>query len=338
MRLAEALEGVVVTEMGHIRARLNFPQAHPAYAGEVGPDAEWDVVADARTVLGVGCRFFRRRVQDPPYLVAGQRVIHVHTNPGILGVPRPADVAMLADPASALTALLDGVARRPLEPDERRRRAERRGALRRRWVARGAPPAVEAGHSLGVTPVIRTLSAVASAANAVIVDDAVASRPFLLRHYDFRRPDTYHSQGGGILGWGGGAAIGIRMGVERPVVAVLGDGCLLYGPQCLWSAARYGVPVVFLVINNRGYVSIKQSLHRLDGRARRHGDYVGCDLAEPTIDMVALATSLGVRAHRVATARDLERALKEALAATVPALLDVIVGEDEYLPGAPPHR
>lgn len=336
VRLAEAIEGVVVTEMGHIRALLNFPQEHPAYAGEVGPDAEWDVVAEARTVLGVGCRFFRRRFQDPPYLVAGQRVIHVHTNPGVLGVPRPADVAMLADPASALTALLDALARRPLEADERRRRDERRRTLRRRWVARCAPPAVEAGNGFGVTQVIRTLSDVASAANAVIVDDAVASRPFLLRHYDFRRPGTYHSQGGGILGWGGGAAVGIRMGVERPVVAVLGDGCLLYGPQCLWSAARYRVPVVFLVINNRGYVSIKQSLHKFGGRARRLGDYVGCDVTDPAIDLVGLATSLGARAYRVASAKDLARTLAEALTSTVPVVLDVIVAEEGYLPRGRP--
>jgi benzoylformate decarboxylase len=332
VRLAEALEAVVVTEMGHIRALLNFPHDHAAYVGEVGPDAEWDVVAEARTVLGVGARFFRRRFQDPPYLVAGQRVIQVHTDPRVLGVPRPPDVAMLADPATTLTTLLDALARRPLDAAERRRRAERQAMLRRRWVARCEPPSVPAGDGLGVTQVIRTLSDVASAADAVIVDDAVASRPFLLRHYDFRMPGTYHSQGGGILGWGGGAAIGIRMGRPRPVVAVLGDGCLLYGPQCLWSAARYGVPVVFVVINNRGYVSIKQSLHKFARRARRLGDYVGCDLVTPTIDFVGLATSMGVRAHRVTSVKDLAAALEEALTSTVPVLLDVIVGEDEYLP------
>lgn len=336
LRLAEALDGVVVTEMGHIRARLNFPHDHRAYVGEVGPDAEWDVVAEAGTVLGVGCRFFRRRFQDPAYLVAGQRVIHVHTNPAVLGVPRRADVAIVADPASVLTALLDALARSPLDAAERRRRAERQASLRRRWIARCAPPAGPVGDNLGVTQVIRTLSDVASAANAVIVDDAVASRPFLLRHYDFRVPGTYHSQGGGILGWGGGAAVGMRMGGTRPVVAVLGDGCLLYGPQCLWSAARYGVPVVFLVINNRGYVSIKQSLHKLGRRARRLGDYVGCDVTEPAVDLVGLATSLGVRAHQVTSAKDLARTLEEALTSTVPILLDVIVGEDEYLPRGRP--
>jgi benzoylformate decarboxylase len=330
VRLAEACEAVVVTEMGHIRARLNFPQDHRAYVGEVGPDAEWDVVADARTVLGVGCRFFQRRFQDPPYLVAGQRVIHVHTNPAVLGVPRAPDVAMVADPATAAAALLEALGRRPPEAGERERRRQRQAMLRQRWMQRCTAPSAAGGNGLGVTQVIRTLSDVASAANAVIVDDAVASRPFLLRHYDFRVPGTYHSQGGGILGWGGGAAVGMRMGGARPVVAVLGDGCLLYGPQCLWSAARYGVPVVFLVINNRGYVSIKQSLRKLAGRARRSGDYVGCDLAEPTIDMVGLATSLGVEGHRVTSAKDLAPALEKALASMVPVLLDVVVGEEEY--------
>ena len=57
---------------------------------------------------------------------------------------------------------------------------------------------------------------------------------------------------------------------------------------------------------------------------------IGCDLAEPTIDMVGLATSLGVEGHRVMSAKDLAPALEKALASMVPVLLDVVVGEEEY--------
>ena len=48
------------------------------------------------------------------------------------------------------------------------------------------------------------------------------------------------------LGWGLPAAIGLQLGdPSRRVVAMLGDGALHYTVSALWTAARYGVPVVF---------------------------------------------------------------------------------------------
>jgi len=52
----------------------------------------------------------------------------------------------------------------------------------------------------------------------------------------------------GALGWGLPAAIGLQLGdPSRRVVAILGDGALHYTVSVLWTAARYRVPVVFVV-------------------------------------------------------------------------------------------
>src|SRR5262249_61933258 len=78
-----------------------------------------------------------------------------------------------------------------------------------------------------------------------------------------RTPGRFLYSRGRGLGWGLPAALGVSLGRDRePVVAVVGDGSFLYSPQALWTAVREGLPVVAVVMNNRGHLI----LPRLPGR------------------------------------------------------------------------
>ena len=69
-----------------------------------------------------------------------------------------------------------------------------------------------------------------------------------------RRPLGFLSAAMGGLGFGLSAPIGVRMALPaRPVVAVVGDGSSMYVIQALWSAARYEVGAIFVVLANGGY-------------------------------------------------------------------------------------
>ena len=76
------------------------------------------------------------------------------------------------------------------------------------------------------------------------------------------------------LGQGLRLALGMKLGApERPVVAVVGDGSFLYNPipQAFGAARDYGLPIVVLIMNNRGYRAMLNG-HRLyyaDGMAQR---------------------------------------------------------------------
>jgi benzoylformate decarboxylase len=105
---------------------------------------------------------------------------------------------------------------------------------------------------------------------------------------------------------------------------VIGDGSALYGIQALWSAARYRVGAVFVVLANGGY----QVMNRL---AEAQGEAAPWpDLA--SIDIAAMARAQGCAAQRVETHDELELALDEALSAnaerTEPLLIEVIVQPD----------
>jgi benzoylformate decarboxylase len=102
---------------------------------------------------------------------------------------------------------------------------------------------------------------------------------------------------------------------DRPVVAVLGDGCAMFGLQALWSAARYGVPVAFVVMNNGEYRTLKDTLDREKSRSTALGRYVGLDLRDPALDWSGAGTLFGVPVARPGSTGELAE-----LIATVPEL------------------
>lgn len=110
--------------------------------------------------------------------------------------------------------------------------------------------------------------------------------------------------------------------------------------QALWTAARYGPPVITVVFNNRAYVSVKVPLHWLDGRAAKTANYVGVDLTPPDLDFVRLAEGFGVTGRRVEDPEDIRAALEEALATGEPRVIEVLTDPRETgygLPPLPPH-
>jgi len=87
----------------------------------------------------------------------------------------------------------------------------------------------------------------------------------------------------------------------------------------MWTAARYNVNVLFLVVDNSGYYILKG-----------FRDAIGIDdtvpgLDLPGLDLVKVAEGMGVRGERVEKPEALGAALKRGLAAKWPYLLNVIV-------------
>ena len=97
------------------------------------------------------------------------------------------------------------------------------------------------------------------------------------------------------LGWGVGAAIGAKLGKpERQVVLSIGDGSVMYSASGFQTQARYGIPVLTIVWNNRNYQTVRTSFDRYQGKMAETGQYIGVYLGDPDIDFVKLAESQGV--------------------------------------------
>ncbi len=158
-----------------------------------------------------------------------------------------------------------------------------------------------------------------------VVDEAPATMYHvrsLLEKWPVRR---YFFMRSAILGWGLPAAIGVSLGLDRsPVVALLGDGSALYSPQALWSAARYRVPVTFVVMNNAEY-NILKKYSAAQGFDTRKNTVPGLEINDPFIDFMALAASMGVRSQSISRREDIGPAVREGIASGNPNLIEIAI-------------
>lgn len=125
-----------------------------------------------------------------------------------------------------------------------------------------------------------------------------------------------HPSGYGTLGFALPAAIGACLaGVDRPVVALIGDGGLQFTIQELATAADLGLPLPIILYNNQSYAEIR------DGMRRNSIAEIGVDLQNP--DFHKLADSYGCGYRRPGTVADLVSAIEDALKGPSPTVIEV---------------
>jgi len=119
------------------------------------------------------------------------------------------------------------------------------------------------------------------------------------------------------LGAAVGAAIGAKIArPEAPVVCFVGDGGFLMGAMELAMARQYGINFVTIVTNDGALSAIKGSQS-----ASCQGRWIDVELHNP--DLVAFAESFGLRAERVSDLARFPEAVRAALAADGPSLIEV---------------
>jgi benzoylformate decarboxylase len=295
------------------------PTGHPLHAGLYDP--LHPAVRDADVLAFLGCRLFTEFEAGPSGdLPASARLVHLYADPVEVGRLHPVDAPLTGDPALALVDLLaalpaDSTRHAPVRPD----------------VEQRSGPAVAArfpGH-VGLAPVVEALAVAVEGAGATVVLDATTATVPLLRGLRTTRPGQLLSSTSGSLGWGMGAALGVQLAAPgTPVLALLGDGSLQFGLPALWTAQRYGVPVTYVVLNNRTYSAVASALSRFDGAAAEQDRWPGTDIGG--LDIAAVAAAFGVPSRRVTGAEGLAAALATALSRPGPSLIEVLTGPGDH--------
>jgi acetolactate synthase-1/2/3 large subunit len=308
LALARALGApVLTTAMG----KGAIPEAHPLAAGLTWRDITPDLanmeplfsplLARADVLLAVGCRFTQLATGNwtmpmPP------RLIHVDVDPALINRHHTAEVGIVADAGDALKALRAGL---PAAGRARRSRAWAREVA----AARAARPPAR--------PFVRTLRR-ALAPDALVVADVVrAAYPFLAEFPVARPRSVMSSVGFFAMGHGLPGAIGAKLAFpRRQVVALAGDGGFLMTGLELATAVQENVLVVCVVVNDGCLTAIRilQDKHYAGRR-------FAVDLRNP--DFAAYARAFGALGFTVRRPQDLAPALRRALLARRPALLDL---------------
>jgi benzoylformate decarboxylase len=293
--LAEKISAPVLQES--FAGAAGFPQHHRLFAGFLSASrstvrAQLD---EFDLILSVGAPVFRQYNYEAGEMFAPGTRVFVITPDSDEAHRSPAELSIIADLAPTLQALTETV--NPV--------AELRTGIefKRRTVN---PPA--AGEPLRASQVMAALGELVSD-DVILVEETPSSRPDLHDLLPAKQPLGFVSAAMGGLGFGLPAAIGLRMGSERPVIAILGDGSSMYGIQGLWSAAKYQAGALFIILNNGRYAV----MDRLD---EKFGTGTPAWPAFDDIDFVELSRSLGCLAQRLSSYEE----VRETLAQVVPSL------------------
>lgn len=133
---------------------------------------------------------------------------------------------------------------------------------------------------------------------------------------------TQLAPAGGAMGYGGARCHRGQAGLPgAPVVCFAGDGCFLMSGQELVPAVQYGLKILFLVINNGRYGTLR--MHQEREYPRR---LLGTDLQNP--DFAAYVRALGAHGETVRSNAQFALALERTLSATGPALIELVIDPD----------
>jgi benzoylformate decarboxylase len=257
-------------------------------------------------------------------LPAHLELLHLSPDPHQLGRTYPVRLGLAGDPRASLEALLPLVRERA-DATAAAAAVEEAAAARRQEVDRLEETARSRYGSSPMDPMAAAHALVrALPPDSLVVDEAITTGVYVRGFHHTDQPGRYFFCRGGGLGWGMPAALGVSLGHDRaPVLCVVGDGSAMYSPQALWTAANQQLPVVFAVVNNRQYLILKNNLRQMGGESTERGRFVAMDIDRPAIDYVALAGSMGVDATLVEKADDVGEAVRNALDAGRPALLEL---------------
>ncbi|MDB6083297.1 MAG: thiamine pyrophosphate protein [Gammaproteobacteria bacterium] len=322
-RFVEAWDLPVVT--GFRRKDL-FPNGHACYAGELGFGAMPALVrrvreADAILVLGASLGDVETGgFQWLDAATSAERLIHVHADSQSLSAVFPAQLAVQAHPGPVAEALARQAPRSsgsaPWSAWTRSARADQSSFME----------PVQVTGAVNLSLVFRELRAQLPQ-SAVVSNGAGNYAAWLHRFFSHGAFPTQVAPGSGAMGYAVPAAIAAKLEFpQREVVCVAGDGCFLMSSQELATAVALDLRIVFLVINNGSYGTI-----RMHQETRFPGRQIATSLANP--DFVALARAYGLAAWRVAVTEDFPAALEYARAHAGPALIEVVTSIEDIAPG-----
>ncbi|MFI9153574.1 benzoylformate decarboxylase [Streptomyces sp. NPDC053367] len=152
--------------------------------------------------------------------------------------------------------------------------------------------------------------------NAVLFEELPIARADFHEQIPLGPDNGYFATASGALGFPFAGAVGYALArPDRRAVVVVGEGSAQYTIHALWTAARHNLPVTFVIPDNSGYLSLKYYLQ--DQKSWE----AGYDLSD--VDMALIARGFGVRGETVDSPDGLQEALRDALTADGPVLIDV---------------
>ena len=299
-----------------------FPENHPLALGSSvvsAPRALSEYLRDADVVFAIGSSLTNTAFgPNPP---AGKRIIHSTNDDQDINKDHPAECALIGDARLALGAVLAA-----LEGADIRDKGDVAGAVgrvRTEWRADWQRHLASNETPINPYRVVNDMMETVDRENVIITHDSGSPREQLHPFWESVVPNSY-------MGWGKSTQLGHSLGLtlgaklarpEKLCVHVLGDAAIGMVGMDLETAARNGIAILTVVLNNGIMAAERDVLIESDtkyGAMTVGGNY------KPVAD------ALGVAGFRVEDPGDIAPVLREAIAVTEsgrPALVECMTSE-----------
>lgn len=314
VELAELLAIPVVQQLSCV----NFPTDHPLNLGTQPTKHVRD--ADVLFFIDTDVPW------EPPsrnVLRDGVKIIHLERDPMFTAIPGwgfPADLPITGCSEISLPVLAgvirdklrDGAAKAKIEERRKKIEAEHKNVIREMDASVEAVRDQKPIHPIWLSHCIGA----AMDDKTIIANETITSK--LAETIHLNRPGSmFNTPLAGHLGWGLGAAIGMKLGApDATVIAAEGDGSYMFcaPTACHFTAQKYRIPFLTVVYNNQAWNASLNAARGLypEGIAARTRNFPGTDLSpSPSFELTAQAC--GAYGARVEEPGELPDALAKAL-------------------------
>jgi acetolactate synthase I/II/III large subunit len=323
--LADLLDARVATSP---RAKGVFPEDDPRSLGILGNaghrDARDTILGDGVDVLlTVGASLGETSTFNwTPRLRPSQTLIQLDVDADRIGRNYPVDIPLVGDAQAILVELVYHIHRRIRDGVFPASRWGERPDLVR-GDARYEDGPSRTSDSVPVTPQRwRADLQQVLPDNAIIFSDIGGHMLFNMHHLCIGRGQRFFiNLGFGSMGHGTVAAIGAALACpERPVFALVGDGCFTMNGMDLITAAEHDIPVIWIVENNNMHGITWHCSKLLTG-----GTPMRAAVYKRPLEVAALARAMGLHARVVDRPNQIQDAVREALRIGGPAVIEVRV-------------
>jgi acetolactate synthase-1/2/3 large subunit len=323
---------VVSTELG--LGKGSFPEDHELYGfytGSPGSSVGNELTKNADIILALGCRFTDFTAasykQGESFSIPPTKLIQVDIDVGEIAKNYPVQIGIQADAKAFLQDMLAHAKKETHRRDYKRtdyfKQLQR---LRGEWWEDMKDITAEPTLTMGslVTELREALDR-----KAIVVESTSYSISVVSQAFPVYEPRSHIASGGfGPMGFGFPAAIGVKLArPDRQVVDVDGDGAFLFRVGELATCVQHDIPVVVVVCNNRGFISVR------DGMVHTYNRTTVVDFKKPSgelysPDYAKMAESFGCYGTTVTKREQVRDAVKRALASGKPAVIDAVISRD----------
>ncbi len=318
--LAELLEiPVATTYMG----KGAIAETHDLALGPMGALGQKSaslMIKEADLLLAVGTCLApeHTRWMAPDYIdPKRQKIIQVDIEPRNIGWTYPVEIGVTSDAKLALGLIAEAAG---VLPASARKRGRREEILRDKAAAGYFGGEILRSEEVPIAPerVVKELNEVTTEEDLIVLD-AGNNRLWMTHHFQAKREGQIIAAGGAAgIGYGIPASLAVQMiRPDRRVVCVSGDGGFLMHVYALEMAKQYELPVTYVVLNNSclGNVLDFQAPER-----RIFSEY-------PPADFSAIARGFGLQGISVKKPAEIQPALRQALDAKAPVVVDITVAK-----------